>query len=221
MVSIEDGTGLKYARTIMRVPNAEKWDKDELQKITVTPKSLHVPKEPEVVFKEPAPQPVDPARPKQIVARQVYIKRADIEKNGFTRGCPRCDHDSAYGFGRTSRPHSNVCRQRLMTELAKTPEGQARIAAASERLDRTAYEMTCAQAQGEVMDTPAAPAAPAVPEMVVPSADSPPACIPMSVPNDVAVPDSVDVTRMGHEVDARVGHVVDTHDIDTRVGHVE
>ena len=60
---------------------------------------------------------------------------------GLTRGCPKCDHEIEYGPGRTSRPHSQVCKNRIVSELAKTAEGQARIAAANERLDRATREL--------------------------------------------------------------------------------
>ena len=76
--------GVKYARTILRLPDAEKWNSESLQALNITPKSLHVPKELEVVFKDKPAQEA-PLEPKPIVARQVYIKQADIDRFGFTR----------------------------------------------------------------------------------------------------------------------------------------
>ena len=46
-----------------------------------------------------------------------------------------------YGPGRTSKPHSQTCKNRILAEIAKTPEGQACIAQASDRLGRTVAEM--------------------------------------------------------------------------------
>ena len=43
-------------------------------------------------------------------------------------------------MGVTSKPHSQTCKSRILAELAKTPEGKARIAQASERIDRTVAE---------------------------------------------------------------------------------
>ena len=45
---------IKYARTILRVPDAETWNREMVQKVGVTPMSLHHPREPEVVFREAA-----------------------------------------------------------------------------------------------------------------------------------------------------------------------
>ena len=68
--------GVKHARTILRVPDAEKWNRERLEKLTVTPKSLHVPREPEVIFKERPRKPEDeqPTVPKPIVARGIYVR---------------------------------------------------------------------------------------------------------------------------------------------------
>ena len=49
---LHDGSEIKLARTIMRMPGAEKWDKEALVKINCTPYTMHQPREPEVFFKE-------------------------------------------------------------------------------------------------------------------------------------------------------------------------
>ena len=46
---------------------------------------------------------------------------------GFTRGCKRCEHDKKYGPKRCKTNHSEACCDRIESELAKIPEGQARI----------------------------------------------------------------------------------------------
>ena len=47
------GSGvIKVARTIMRMPEPDKFNKEELAKIAVTPWDMHVPREMEVVFKD-------------------------------------------------------------------------------------------------------------------------------------------------------------------------
>ena len=78
---------------------------------------------------------------KLVIARQPYLKATAFIKYGLTKGCPKCDHEISYGPGRTSRPHSMTCKKRILAEISKTPEGQARIAQASERLDRTVADM--------------------------------------------------------------------------------
>ena len=71
----------------------------------------------------------------------MYIKPKDLERYGLIRECNKCDHERNYGPGRTAAGHSNICRERIMKELAKTDEGQARIAAAAVRLDMTVSEL--------------------------------------------------------------------------------
>ena len=138
---LHDGNDIKMARTILRMPGAEKWNKDALVRVGCTPYDLHQPREPEVIFREKTGEKVE--APEQLIsmARQVYIKPKDIERYGLTRGCKKCDHERTYGPGRTSAPHSKICRDRIMKELAKTDEGQARIAAAATRLDMTVSEL--------------------------------------------------------------------------------
>ena len=48
---VHDSGSIKFATTIMRMPEPDKFNKEELAKIAVTPWGLHVPCEPEVVLK--------------------------------------------------------------------------------------------------------------------------------------------------------------------------
>ena len=136
-----DGETTKLARAVTRMPTAYKWSKDALSVVVSTPYSLHVPKLLEVVFREVAEAQDPPLNPEVALSRQVYIKPSDIESNGLTRGCPKCDHELTYGPGRTYKGHSKVCRDRVMGELAKTVEGRIRIAAAAAHMDQTLAEL--------------------------------------------------------------------------------
>ena len=42
--------------------------------------------------------------------REFYISQKDVEKHGFTRGCPGC---SSFTRGLGRQPHTEVCRDRL------------------------------------------------------------------------------------------------------------
>ena len=137
---IHGGDGIKMARTIMRLPEANKFDKEELSKISATPFDLHRARDLEVVFKDKAAQGEEVFKERVALARQPYIMKKDLEEFGLTRGCARCDHQLQYGTD-TSKPHSQRCRARITEELSKTVTGKARIAAAAERLDRTVAEM--------------------------------------------------------------------------------
>ena len=110
-----------------------------MAEIRATPHSLHVPKELEVVFRDKADPDVVPVdRPN--TARQLYLKPRDFDEHGLTRGCPKCDYFLKYGEWGT-KPHSANCRERVIAELAKQPEGQRYIAAAPARLDVTVEEL--------------------------------------------------------------------------------
>ena len=74
-----------------------------VQKVGVTPMSLHNPREPEVVFREAVQEPGAEVRAStQPRARTVYLKASDFVRFGATIGCPRCDHDGTWGPGRTN-----------------------------------------------------------------------------------------------------------------------
>ena len=137
-----------------------KWNRDWVQKINVIPLTLHVPKDPEVVFREAVHEPGANTRVgKQPKARNVYLKPTDFlpPPRGFgaTGGCPRCDHDGTWGPGRTNKPHSQVCKDRIVAELRKTLEGLARLESANERLPRATVEASGPVPQGEKEPAPA------------------------------------------------------------------
>ena len=134
--------GIKFARTVVRLPEANKFDKAESSKVASTPWDLHRRRETEVISKDKKQEQEDRMRENKIVlSRAVYIKPGDLTKFGLMRGCPKCDHQIAYGPGRTPKPHSANRRAGIMGELANTPEGRVRIAAATERLDGTVAEL--------------------------------------------------------------------------------
>ena len=108
-----NGENAVSARTIVRFPDSQKWRLDECAAVNVRPVQLHVPKEPAVIFGNPtegeALLPPDAARS----VRKLYIKRADVDAYGFTGGCPKCDMDLRYGYGRTTKGHSEACKRRI------------------------------------------------------------------------------------------------------------
>ena len=149
-----DGTTVTAARSVIRMPDVQKWDKDKIAAVALRPWQMHEKKEPTVLFRDqtdvpPAPSGTEPIRE----ARRLYIKRSDVEAYGYTQGCPKCDHDLQYGFGRTTKGHSDTCRRRISERLMETPAGRARIAAATGRLDGYLSEFVekhqQAPAQGE------------------------------------------------------------------------
>ena len=85
---IHRGNGIEYARTVLRFPESNKWDKEELAQFRATPWSLHVPKETEVAFKDAKEVEKMDSQGKLVIARQPYLKAADFIKYGLTKGCP-------------------------------------------------------------------------------------------------------------------------------------
>ena len=70
---IHGGDQIMLARTVLRLPEANKWDRVELAKIAATPWDLHRPREQEVVLKEPRVEQAADLEGKIALARQPYI----------------------------------------------------------------------------------------------------------------------------------------------------
>ena len=121
----------------MRVPNAQKFEKERLSSVTITPWQLHNPKDPEVVFKEPVEKRAD-VEPETLV-RRVYLYPTISSEFGYTVGCPNCDHVTRYGTACKTN-HSEKCRNRMLEKLMTTEKGKLRIARATARLDRATWK---------------------------------------------------------------------------------
>ena len=136
----QDTGAIAYARTILRTPDELKWDAKILEGITTTPYIQHVPRAQEVTFQEHlGEQPTDDVKKIQI-AKKLYVRPADLKAFGYTKGCPKCDNELRYGPGRTTKSHSDSCRDRIIARLLETPEGVHRVRSVTERLDRTLAE---------------------------------------------------------------------------------
>ena len=99
-------------------------------------RQAHKSRGPEAIFTDKPAGESLAARPgAPQLGRRLYTKPADIEAFGWTRGCPRCDHERKYGAGRTSKPHSELCHCRIVSASIKTAEGKARVDSANERID--------------------------------------------------------------------------------------
>ena len=107
-----------------------KWDMESVAKVRAIPWEKNGRTETGVI----CPEQLEGAQVRGDVAvrqeRKLYIKKSDIEMFGDSEGCARCEHDLRFGYGRTTKGHSDKCRERIYTELAKTPAGQVRIASA-------------------------------------------------------------------------------------------
>ena len=81
---IHVGDGIQYARTVMRLPEPNKWEEDRLADIRATPWSLHVPKDPEVIFRDKKDADPTTAVDKLVISRQLYLKASDFVKYWLT-----------------------------------------------------------------------------------------------------------------------------------------
>ena len=70
----------------------------------------------------------DLAAGRQKVLNGMPLRKGDSVKFGYTEHCPRCQDSELLGWGKTSKAHSRICRERLEAELQKTPDGRRRMA---------------------------------------------------------------------------------------------
>ena len=61
---------------------------------------------------EPLAQPVVVQAPKPKTSRRLYITKRDLEKYGYTAGCPACD-GVQIGRRSTGVHHNDICRERI------------------------------------------------------------------------------------------------------------
>ena len=78
--TLHDGNEVKMARTILRMPGAEKWNREALVVVGCTPYDPHQPREPEAIFREKTGEKGEALEQLISMARQVYIKPKDIER---------------------------------------------------------------------------------------------------------------------------------------------
>ena len=122
--------GLRYARTIVSMPEPQRWSIDAVQNVNVSPWSTYVSEAPRVIHhqQDTPPEARGGSPPDRLAqVRRLYIRQSDLDSHGYTQDCPRCQHIIIYGAKQTSINHSEQCRSRIMEAISRTPEGQARI----------------------------------------------------------------------------------------------
>ena len=129
--------GILKASAIRRVGAHRRWDAEGLMAIKGVPWD-HVqadapPGQAQVRFIDPAllpkPEVAEDEGPRR---RRARLNKQDFVNHGFTQGCLGC---RALIQGGDTRPHTETCRARMEDKLKTTPEGQARLGKAKERLD--------------------------------------------------------------------------------------
>ena len=127
-------------RALNSRPEEERWNKDILENITVTPWSLRVKKDAERVPLGESVQKEPNIRDVVINPRRLKITMKVLNDFGTTQGCPQCDHVRAFQEAKPGLAHSDRCRERLMRDMAATPEGQQKIQIYEERVNRAIAE---------------------------------------------------------------------------------
>jgi len=147
--------------------------------------------------------PVEVAEPRPHLKR-VYLRQEDFDQYGFTAGCKACSYLRS-GIDRQGVPHSEDCRARIVQRLQETERGQQRIDAAKKR-ESEAKERADTSKRARVQEALPGPssgggqkrraeeaaddprlesqAGPSRPEVVVQSAASAPADVPMGSADD-------------------------------------
>ena len=75
---------VKLARTVVRVPSLEKWDKSLMSDVELTPYNMHTPKDTEVVFRERVEGPDDVPADRDSTTKRLYLRPSDfIGPDGF------------------------------------------------------------------------------------------------------------------------------------------
>ena len=129
--------GTTTARSLMRRPMDNRWSHEQLARIRATPWSERVLVDPRVRFSEPAEAKAEPPAPdRHVQPRRFKINKADLERHGYTVGCRQCDHIQRFGSTKSGTQHSDTCRARLLSEVAKSAQGQERLARHEERVDQ-------------------------------------------------------------------------------------
>jgi hypothetical protein len=138
-VIIGTQSGTWRTRTVRRLPEDERWSKEKFEQMVVhgTMQSMgKIPgQEAETVHPPPELRPLDEAEKNKVeesgemkVPRSFRMRRADLEKYGYTARCPGC---MAILRRTTMQGHTPACRERMSKEL----QGDARVKRAGERAD--------------------------------------------------------------------------------------
>ena len=128
--------GIRYARTLISMPDPQKIDVEMIAAVSATPWSVHETREESAVFdKKAIVEQQIPAEPTPSV-RGVYVKQEDLRQFGYTATCRKCSSIQLYGSQAGTMPHSTACRERIMARRMENPAGAARVARMTQRQDR-------------------------------------------------------------------------------------
>ena len=118
--------GIERARSIIRKPMPEKWNKDAAEAIKGWPYNHNGEEggEARIMFDEQPLHPDAPDVPEVVpdsepVPRRMRLGKNDLAQHGYTMGCAGCESSKN---NRTPRGHSEMCRRRLMDAIQNTDD---------------------------------------------------------------------------------------------------
>ena len=124
-------------RSVRRIPVEDRWSEDCVKWVNRAPWNRYKGEEyadgevPAEVTAEKTEPNVNPRgmiviETRERAPREFYIKKADADKHGYTRGCGGC---SSWSRGLARQPHTEECRNRFKALL----KDEARVVNADER----------------------------------------------------------------------------------------
>ena len=128
--------GIRYARSILAMPEPQKRDIEVVKGVAATPWSTHEPTVPEVIRLDKAEADL-PRQERVAAVRRLHIKQENLDFCGYTQHCPKCQSIIVHGNkAKSTVPHSEQCRARITAGVAKTEEGQQRLQKVTDQSDR-------------------------------------------------------------------------------------
>eukprot|EP00435_Cladocopium_sp_Y103_P027107 s1055_g6.t1 len=152
--------GIHWVVSIRRKPELARWDGALLAKVKGVPWNLRgqeverlerpltlKPEVPEAVVREPEPFRLEPA------TRNLYITQKNLEKYGYTAGCPACASAQS-GKRRPGTAHTAECRARLEKAVSDDPVEKERYDRALMKAAETELEIAEKRAKLESAKEP-------------------------------------------------------------------
>jgi hypothetical protein len=140
LVETEDHDVVKV-RSILRRPEADRWDEAKLQGVKATPWSLRATSSPAAMeLGQPVPKDAPPQDDAVPLPRRLKITMKVLEEFGTTDGCPQCMHIRSFKEMKPGIAHSEACRKRIVEEMKLTAAGAARVERQELRTNRALAE---------------------------------------------------------------------------------
>ena len=128
-IIVGDERGVWATRTVRRKPEEERWQRENLERIVGVPWRKSEEEEGDGegmrtdvrVMDKDYRERLEGEERAMPVPRRVYISKADLDRWGYTVGCPGC----VSIIRRTARQgHTEACRKRMESELGETEKAR-------------------------------------------------------------------------------------------------